>query len=418
MITASQRLLKLIPILLLGLLPSLALSDSYIYARFGNPVVIGQNVCFSTASLSPRLGISDEACAQCRRLICIDRISGEQTAIVRDPNFRMHIGGEFAGSLAVVAGPEIRMWNPKTLEVKKIYTSNKKSQLSLSKISNQRVRVWSQTEEDEAKKKNELFVLDLETAKVIWRQALRGHEVAEKGNVLVVQEEELAADGNTIHCKDFIAFELSTGKEMWRRSNPDTKHIECFFKQDSAFEKGLLLIYQKKLSLIDLQTGELKQQVPLELGEYGHSMVFSWRDSPLLWSEHGNGFTKKFFISSVSLPDLSVKKMFDVDWYAASAVVFNEVVIGSTIGRALAYNLSTGKKLWQGGQWRFGNVSSDQLYYSSAAMHSPWASIMAVDLGSGKRKRLFSECIEKSCTLAELEQDCSCAPESDYCSCE
>jgi outer membrane protein assembly factor BamB len=349
-----------------------AYGTSYYFPKFGTPIVTDKFLVFSGPGWKSN------------RIICISRETGKKAWEIKEEKAVLQPGFMMAGDLIITKGADVfscRLKNGNTTEL--YSTGYERCELS----PHRRPLVIIEGERGNAEF---LSLVDLRKGKKLWEVQNLRHIVAETNGVLLCQYAERksqGAGGYSYINQRLTAISEVDGNVLWNYPQPK----ECYSAEGVAIGDYFVVDLAGTIHCLNQKTGTAVKTLQIQENPYVSISLASRDGAVLVWTQEGGDVFSGHVVYSVSVPQLIKSKLTKTDWYSAVSQTYGDVVIGRTIGRMDTYNIKTGEKLWQGGQWNWNGVHDGWIYYSTMEANGTHTSVNMIEVTSGKSRKLYEE---------------------------
>jgi len=242
-----------------------------------------------------------------------------------------------------------------------------------------------------------LTCLDLNTGKIEW-QITNVTRVLDDGPDIVMCKfaERVVVDekGFSYANPKLCAIRGSDGCKLWDYKlvenssggvDLDGGRVENYFIVANA---GSILCFESS-------TGKIVSHHQIEPSLVSRMSLSIKNEVALLWFPQAARISTTNYptLSRITIPDLCINGVFSVDDSSFMKVVFfsDAAVICRSIGWTKAYDCQTGKPLWDGGQWNYGDVSDGWLYFSETEYFGKRSSIKRIKILTGVIEKIYEE---------------------------
>ena len=349
-----------------------AYGTSYYFPKFGTPIVTEKHIVFSGPGWEPH------------RIICITRETGTKTWEIQDEEAVLQPWFMMAGSLIITKGADVFSYNLKNGKTEPLYsTGYERCALSVNELP--LVMIGGERENVEF-----LSLVDLRRAKKKWEVRNTRHIVAQGNGVFLCQysERHAHASGGYSHINQkLMAISEHNGEVLWDYPQPK----ECWRAEGVAIGHHFVVDLAGTLHCLDQKTGAAVKTLQIQESPYASVSLAERDGAVLVWTQEGRDVFSGHVVFSVSVPDLVKSELTKTDWYSAVSHTHGDIVIGMTVGRMNTYNVKTGEKLWQGGQWNWDGIHDGWIYFSTMENNGTHTSVNMIEVTTGKRKKLYEE---------------------------
>lgn len=347
-------------------------ATSLAFPKFGTPIVTEKQLVFA----GPH--------SQTNRIICITRDKGEKLWELATTNAALWPCFVFDGELVMTHGPAILACNLERGTNRLLY----KTDYDRCELATQELPIVS----IQGAKNNVdyLSFVNLRRGQKLWECAKIKRTVVDGTGVILCEEGErkpVAGGGYTYVNQRLTALSASDGNVLWHY--PWSK--ECFFVGGVAFGDYFVVAMAGSIHCINQKTGKLVKQAVVQKSPYASISLATRDEQVLLWTQAGEDVFSGHIVNALSIPELTLTKKAATDWYSASTETYGDMVIGMTIGRIDAYNIKTGQKVWQGGQWNWEGIHNGWIYYGTMEPNETHCSINMIEATTGRKKKLYEE---------------------------
>lgn len=370
--TRTNRLIIALCTLMLAV--STAYGTSYYFPKFGAPIVTDKYLVFSGPDWEPH------------RIICISRETGKKTWEIQDEKVVLQPWFLMAGDLVITKGAGAFSCSLKNGNLNPLYSTGYEHcglsprRLPLVIIGGERGNVEF------------LSLVDLRRGKSLWEVQNLLHIVAETNGVLLCQyaERQSQGAGSYSHINQRLtAISEVDGKVLWNYPQPK----ECESVEGVAIGDYFVVDLAGTLHCLNQKTGAAVKTLQIQESPYASVSLASRDGAVLVWTQEGRDVFSGHVVYSVSVPQLIKSELAKTDWYSAVSHTYGDIVIGMTVGRMDTYNIKTGEKLWQGGQWNWDGVHDGWIYYSTMETNGTHTSVNMIEVTSGKSRKLYEEAL-------------------------
>jgi hypothetical protein len=366
----TKRIVSALTVLMVAILT--AHGTSYYFPKFGTPIVAEEHLVFSGPGWEPH------------RIICISRETAKKTWQIEDEEALLQPWFVMAGDVVITKGADIYSCNVKSGKIEPLYSTGYE-RCGLSAHDLPLVLIGGEKENVDL-----LSLVDLRRAKKRWEVQNLRHIVAQGNGVLLCQysERKVNASGSySLINQKLIAISELDGRALWTYSQPR----ECRGVQGVAIGDYFVIGLAGTLHCLNQKTGAAVKTHKIHDGPYASVSLAVRDDSLLAWTQEGHDLFSGHVVFSVSVPDLVQSELTKTDWYSAVSYTYGDIVIGRTVGRIDTYNVKTGEKLWQGGQWNWEGVHDGWIYFSTMETNRTHASVNRIEVTTGRREKLYEE---------------------------
>jgi hypothetical protein len=194
-----------------------------------------------------------------------------------------------------------------------------------------------------------------------------------------------AAGGYHLVNSALVAIATKTGTVLWK--NP----LEDSWPDVAVVGNHLFYSDKGSLKCVLTSDGSRVNSFQVTTNQYASFSIAPNQNTLLLWAREGRDVFSGHVIYSLSVPDLQKSLALKPDWYASIITVHSNIVMGETTGRIDAFDLSTGKKLWKGGQWNWDGVHDGKVYFSEMGSNEKTVTVNEIIIATGRRRKLFQE---------------------------
>jgi hypothetical protein len=359
-------------LLALVLMPQLTAATTFYRPSFGAPVVVGDKLVFG-----------DDA-FEAHRLICIDRKSGAKQWEIRDPRRVLKPWIERDADLIITSGPSLEKCDVRSGKLTRLYATDLEKIMSVTLHGAHVFVVGYRNDVDY------LLGFDAKAWRKLW-QLPRVHEIAAVGSNAVLGVETTRKLSDEPKFKQARAFQhvsnalvgisIGKGTVMWRRALGENE----FYPEAAAVRDWFIVATGNNASCLSQASGRVFKEIPLADQPYA-SVSFAVRGEQLLMWLH-------FTLSELSVPNLQKRDLFYAGGYFAYSLhLHGDIVLPSTVHEKSAWQLTTGKKLWDyREQWFEGPVHDEFVYFSQMDDDGKSKSMNKVEVATGKIERLYYE---------------------------
>ena len=360
------------PLAVLTIAALTAYGTSYYFPKFGTPIVTDTHLVFSGPGW------------ETHRIICITRETGKKAWEIQDDEAVLRPWFMMSGGLIITKGADVFSCNLKNGKTKPLYsTGYERCGLSVHDLP--LVIIGGEEENVDF-----LSLVDLRRAKKKWEVRNLRHIVAKGNGVLLCQHSERkvhASGGYSHNNQKLVAISEDNGEVLWDYPQPK----ECWDAEGVAIGDHFVVDLAGTLHCLNQKTGAAVKTLQIQDSPYA-SVSLAERDGALLvWTQEGRDVFSGHVVFSVSVPDLTKSELTKTDWYSAVSHTYGDIVIGMTIGRMDTYNIKTGEKLWQGGQWNWDGIHDGWIYFSTMETNGTHTSVNMIEVTTGNRKKLYEE---------------------------
>jgi len=183
---------------------------------------------------------------------------------------------------------------------------------------------------------------------------------------------------------NFIAVNALDGKVLWTQPGPSTSEIMGGVAVGNQFALSPM---DGTVHFVDQKTGKSAKVIKLSEGKRlpvpiklaaGQGKVYAWARLPQ------ENAPDKLAVYEIDPATYTHKELFIPAHGAASVLVKDGVILGDDWDKVTAYDLATGKKLWNLGMTYWDDVTDGQLIYSATEPNSASGTLNAIDLKTGK----------------------------------
>ncbi|MDD2600711.1 MAG: hypothetical protein PHO37_16065 [Kiritimatiellae bacterium] len=357
---------------------------SYYFPKFGTPVVTEKHLVFSGPSW------------ESHRIICVLRENGrkaweiEDKQVVLDPCFAMD------GRIIATKGADVYSISLENGEDKLLYSTGyerswlRSYNLPFTIISGEKEGVVF------------LSLVDLRRASKRWEVSNLIDIVAHDNDILLceyAEREVRESEGYTNINRKLLAVSASTGKTLWAYHQPR----ECYHVTGVAVDKHFVINLAGAIHCINQKTGVAVKKLQVQRSPYASVSLAEHNGVVLAWIQDDCDVFSGYTIYSLSVPSLTKTELTKTDWYSAEFQTYGDIVVGRTIGRVDTYNIMTGEKLWQGGQWSWDGIHDGLIYYSTMEDNGNYTSVNKIDVVTGRCEKLYEEPLPQESQLKQIE---------------
>jgi hypothetical protein len=349
-----------------------ASATSYYFPKFGTPIVSGKHLIFAGPGWEPH------------RIICISKDGGQQVWEMKDEKRSLHPWFLMDASLVFTKAGDVFSCDLNSGTAKLVYSTG----YDRCRVSPAGLPVVLISGE-----KNDidfLSLVDLRIPKKHWEvPRLEAVMASGKGVLLCEQAERQVYTNGSYSLRDqrLTAVSEADGKLLWTyplpKENPFAKGlaIQDYFIVDLA---GTVYCFEQK-------SGRTVNKLQIQESPYASVSLAERDGAVLVWTQEGHDVFSGHVVYSLSVPELKKSEILKTDWYSAASTTYGDVVIGMTIGRMDAYNMKTGKKLWEGGQWNWEGIHDGYIYFSTMDDDGKHTSVNSIRVDSGERTLIYRE---------------------------
>lgn len=360
-------------------------ATSYYFPKFGTPIVSDHHIVFAGAGL------------QSDRLICISRSKGEKLWEVEDKGHILKPWFIMDEKLVVTKDSDIYQCDFSSGDLKLMYKSGF-TKCGLEYLESMHVLLRGEKDDVDF-----LCCVDLKQSKELWRVSGVHSTIARSPKILCVQKatrKKTSVDTYTLTDVQICGLRVDDGKICWTQKD----------SYNSLFPEG---VTRKEYFVVEL-SGAVKCYRQKD-GTVLNSIIFGrtrgvsicpYKSDVLAWIQvhfkvppvdkfsYDESLFKKLnrhVIYSLSVPELEKREVFKPDWFASTARTYDDIIIGNTVGKIFAYDITTGKKIWEGGQWNWSGIHDSYIYYSKHEHNGDSTTINQINVTTGERKKLYEE---------------------------
>jgi hypothetical protein len=349
---------------------------SYYFPKFGTPIVASKQLVFSGPGWEPH------------RIICISRENGERRWEIQDsesilcPCFVMDRG------LIIIKGATVYSCDLSNGKTAPLYSTGYEKcgisphQLPLVLVSGERRNVEF------------VALVDVRRAKRLWEVAKLSQIIAKGSGIFLCQysEREVHTNGGFSRINQKLtAISAADGTVLWNYPQPK----ECWSAEGVAIGNHFVVDLAGTIHCLDQKTGSVVKTLQVQASPYASVSLAERGGTILVWTQKGHDVFSGHVVYSLSVPDLVKSQLAEADWYSAASYTYGDIVIGTTIGRMDAYNIKTGAKIWQGGQWNWDGVHDGYIFFSTMDKDGKHTSVNKIKVDSGERTFLYREVLPK-----------------------
>jgi outer membrane protein assembly factor BamB len=359
-------------------------ADYRLDLRFHSFVVIGERVVFSDTLANG--------------LVCISRKTGtKEWEINKDRDF-FHPFTTSRQDLLVLSHKRISRCDPATGNLTVVYQADSELAVLTSFHEDQ---LLLQLRRAGA---NFLVCLDLNTFREKWRMSDFVKLVACSSNtVFAVHGKPPLKLSEGIHGSntDLLAIDHA-GRLKWKATVPEHPDQSGYWYQDGQLVGSHLLVRVAKggLWLIELQClgaedGKLVNsrdfsQSPRSMAEsLGWACFAEYGTDVLAWAGYDHFGERSNFVYSVTVPQLEARPLFQAE-DADHAIVQGNILIGWHANGVVAFDIRSGKKLWQTSPAKFCGIHQGLVYCSTFDERSALNGILEINPFTGQQRLLYS----------------------------
>jgi len=362
-------------------------ADYYIDLRFGPLVVIGEQVVFSDLTANG--------------LVCVSRKTGaKEWEINKDRDF-FHPLTTSGGELLVLSHKRISRCDPATGSLSLVYQAH--SELSVvGPFHGDQLLVelrWAETKF--------LVSLDLNTFRERWRRPIVKLVACSSDTVFVVEgKPPLKPLGGFRGSNTHLLAIDHAGRLKWKASFPEQPDQLGYWYLDGLVVDSHLLVSVAKtgLGLIELQCLRSEDGKVTGSREFGQtantgsmaeclgSISFAeFGTNAVAWASYGHFEARSNVVYSVTVPNLEVQPLFQTERAAHVAAVQGNSLIGWNGDGVIAFDVRSGKKLWQASLSKFCGIYQGLVYCSTGDARR-WSAngILDINPETGQQRVLFS----------------------------
>lgn len=351
-----------------------ARGDSYYFPKFGTPIVMDEFISFSEPGLRPH------------RIICVTKDRGIKLWEISSTNQVLKPWLATNGKLIITRDSEIVTCDSKGKT--ELVFDARYDRCALAPFGPGSVLVSGTKTKVEC-----LSLVDLAGRKLRWEIPHILSVVAQSSDVVLCQRAERKYDGSegyTYVKQSLIAISAVDGTERWHYPSDD------LFRLSGLTIGGYFVVtISGRIHVIDPSTGVALNTVRLSESSRPVSLT-ACENLVLAWTQEGDDWRTGHVAYSFTIPGLAKNKVAEMDWYAATAHSYKDVVIGNTIGRMDAYNIKTGKKLWEGGQWAWSGIHDGWIYFSEQETNGTHSAVSEIEVSTGTRRKLYEELLPEN----------------------
>ena len=251
-----------------------------------------------------------------------------------------------------------------------------------------------------------LVSLDLNTFREKWRMAGFLKLVACSSNMVFAVEGKppLKPLGGLRGSNTHLLAIDHAGRLKWKATFPEQPGQRGYWYLDGLVVDSHLLVSVAKsgLGLIELQcmqsedgklTGSREFGQPFSTGSMAESLgsicFAAHGTKALAWACYGYFEKQSNVVCSVTVPELDVRPLFQTEC-AAHAVVQGDILIGWHVDDVAAFDIQSGRKLWQASPSKFCGIQNGSVYCSTYDKRTALNGILEINPLTGQQRLLFS----------------------------
>lgn len=348
--------------LLLGALQLQALSIRF--PKFGTPIAAEDKVVFTSVDSS--------------RLICISRADGKIIWETRPGQDDLTAWFLHKGALLVTSGSTLLDCDVNSGKLTPVWNSGLE-RCALKQLVADLILITGDTG-----RVDHLMCFDATEKRIRWRKDFTVAPLCHSDStVYVYQAKRKYATSKGYQPADarLAAVDIQTGSNRWTYSLPSN----AFSPEAIAVGAYVVFEEERRLKCIEQRSGKvvnacevLDPDGPIALCSHGTNAWLLSRESIPA-------------VQSLSIPSLEKKTLFYTHWYAAGMKAVGDMLIGQSVGMTEAYDVSTGKKLWSGGQWNWSQAGDKYVLYSEMVRGGGSATLNEIDVRTGTTRKLYEE---------------------------
>jgi outer membrane protein assembly factor BamB len=347
-------------------------ATSIYFPKFGTPIIAGDRIVFSGPGMQPR------------RLICIEAQGGKKLWDITSGTNTLHPWFVQGEELLVTSSGDVHRCELKSGKLSRLYkTGYQRSRLLKQKpgfvlVDGERADV------------NYLSLVDSSRWQPVWETPRLLNVSAEGTDVLLCDagtRKRVGGGGYTLIDRELAAVSRKDGKILWHRQMPQN----VWGSKAVAISNFFVVALGGTLHCFKEADGEVLNTLKVNDSDI-ISPTLALRDGrALVWAQKGRDVFSGHVVFSLNVPEFVKTELTETDWYSATSVVYEDIVIGVTIGRVDAVHIPTGKKLWQGGQWNWDGILNGYIYFSDMERDGEHTSINRIQVKTGQREKIYEE---------------------------
>ena len=369
-------------------LTTTAFGTSYYFPKFGTPIVAPTQLVFSGPGWKPH------------RIVCISRETGDRKWEIQDDGSILHPHFVLDGALIITKGAAVHTCDLDDGKSALLYSTGYERcgltarHLPTVLISGEKTNVEF------------LALVDLRQAAKRWEVPKVSRIIAEGDSVLLCQSAERKPHSNGGYSyvnQKLIAISEADGRTLW-----EPPQLQGWWYPDGlAVGEHFVVDLGGTIHCLDQKTGRMVKKLQIQSNSFASASLAERDGAVLVWTQKGSDVFSGHVVFSLTVPNLVKSELAETDWYSASSHTYKDMIIGMTIGRMDAYNIKTGKKIWQGGQWNWDGIHGGFIFFSTMDEDGKHTSVNKINVETGERLLLYRELLppDMQMTAGNVQSD-------------